>query len=98
MRHHCIQNSVRRVSTERQAESDLSIPDQQRQALVFCAARGWEVVIEFIEPSVSGTDDRRPELSHLLTRDAPFRRAYIRAVIDPACCKDTAGSPISASS
>jgi site-specific DNA recombinase len=37
-----------RVSTGRQAESDLSIPDQRRQALAFCAARNWDVVIEFI--------------------------------------------------
>lgn len=55
-----------RVSTGRQAESDLSIPDQRRQALAFCAARGWEVAIEFVEPGASGMDDRRPELQRLL--------------------------------
>ena len=32
-----------RVSTGRQAESDLSIPDQRRQAIAFCTARGWTV-------------------------------------------------------
>jgi site-specific DNA recombinase len=55
-----------RVSTGRQAESDLSIPDQRRQALAYCAARGWDVAIEFVEPGMSGTDDRRPELQRLL--------------------------------
>jgi len=30
-----------RVSTGRQAESDLSIPDQRRQAKNYCASRGW---------------------------------------------------------
>jgi DNA invertase Pin-like site-specific DNA recombinase len=30
-----------RVSTGRQAEADLSIPDQRRQAAAYCAARGW---------------------------------------------------------
>jgi len=30
-----------RVSTGRQAESDLSIPDQRRQALAYCDARDW---------------------------------------------------------
>ena len=32
-----------RVSTGRQAENDLSIPDQRRQAKAYCASRGWEV-------------------------------------------------------
>ncbi len=65
-----------RVSTDRQAKADLSIPDQRRQALKFCAARGWEVAIEFVEPGASGTDDRRPELQRLLdmatTGGSPF--------------------------
>jgi Resolvase, N terminal domain len=45
---------------------DLSIPDQRRQALAYCAANGWDVAIEFVEPGASGTDDRRPELQRLL--------------------------------
>ena len=63
-----------RVSTGRQAEADLSIPDQRRQALAFCAARGWEVAIEFVEPGASGMDDRRPEFQRMLdmaTTEAP---------------------------
>jgi hypothetical protein len=55
-----------RVSTGRQAESDLSIPDQRRQALAYCATRGWDVAIEFVEPGMGGADDRRPELQRLL--------------------------------
>lgn len=65
-----------RVSTSRQAESDLSIPDQRRQAQGFCAARGWGVVAEFVDAGLSGTDERRPELLRLLDTasagDAPF--------------------------
>ncbi len=65
-----------RVSTGRQAESDLSIPDQRRQAMNFCAARGWQVVIEFVDAGLSGTDDKRPELQRLLdmatSGGAPF--------------------------
>ena len=30
-----------RVSTGRQADNDLSIPDQRRQAKGYCASRGW---------------------------------------------------------
>jgi hypothetical protein len=32
-----------RVSTGRQAESDLSIPDQRRQITACCVAKGWEL-------------------------------------------------------
>lgn len=63
-----------RVSTGRQAESDLSIPDQRRQATAFCKARGWEVVSEFVDAGLSGTTDNRPELQRLLdlaTNGAP---------------------------
>ena len=33
-----------RVSTGKQAESDLSIPDQRRQIEDYCASRGWTMV------------------------------------------------------
>jgi DNA invertase Pin-like site-specific DNA recombinase len=49
-----------RVSIGRQAESDLSIPDQRRQIGAYFAAKGWEVVSEFVEPGNTATDDRRP--------------------------------------
>ncbi len=55
-----------RVSTGRQAENDLSIPDQRRQATEFCKARGWEVCAEFVDAGLSGTDENRPELQRLL--------------------------------
>ena len=35
-----------RVSTGRQAQSDLSIPDQRRQAKAYCKSRGWEIVAD----------------------------------------------------
>src|SRR6202789_4604571 len=72
-----------RVSTGRQAEADLSIPDQRRQVLAFCAARGWDVAIEFVEPGMSGTDDRRPELQRLLDMatagGAPFEVVLVHS-------------------
>lgn len=65
-----------RVSTGRQAENDLSIPDQRRHAREYCAARGWTVVNEFVDAGMSGMDDKRPELQRLLDLakdgDAPF--------------------------
>ena len=40
-----------RVSTGRQADSDLSIPDQRRQIEGYCLSRGWEVAAEFVDPA-----------------------------------------------
>jgi hypothetical protein len=34
-----------RVSTGRQADNDLSIPDQRRQAKGYCTSRGWEIAV-----------------------------------------------------
>ena len=55
-----------RVSTGRQADSDLSIPDQRRQAEGYCTSRGWEIVADYVEPGVSATDDRRPEFQRMI--------------------------------
>src|SRR3989442_13108408 len=65
-----------RVSTGRQAENDLSIPDQRRQAKAYCASRGWEIVADYVEPGLSATDDRRPEFQRMIdaatTKPPPF--------------------------
>src|SRR5690606_14302153 len=61
--------------TGRQAESDLSIPDQRHQLQAFCKAKGWEITAEFVDAGLSGTDDKRPELQRLLdmaSAGAPF--------------------------
>src|ERR1700742_2218899 len=55
-----------RVSTGRQADNDLSIPDQRRQAKAYCASRGWEIVADYVEPGLSATDDRRPEFQRMI--------------------------------
>jgi site-specific DNA recombinase len=55
-----------RVSTGRQADNDLSIPDQRRQANGYCASRGWEIVADYVEPGASATDDRRPEFQRMI--------------------------------
>src|SRR4030081_569937 len=55
-----------RVSTGRQAESDLSIPDQRRQITSCCLAKGWDVAAEFVEPRNSATDDRRPAFQAMI--------------------------------
>ena len=57
-----------RVSTTRQAEVDLSIPDQQVQTSAYCARRGWRVVAEYVEPGASAMDDNRPEFQRMIER------------------------------
>jgi site-specific DNA recombinase len=61
-----------RVSTGRQVEHDLSIPDQRRQLRAYCGAKNIEVVEEFVEPGASATDDRRPEFQRMM--DAASQR------------------------
>ena len=65
-----------RVSTTRQAEKDLSIPDQRLQAENYCKAKDWEVAGVFIEPGASATDDKRIQFQKLIDQatriDNPF--------------------------
>src|SRR3984957_7677531 len=55
-----------RVSTSRQADNDLSIPDQRRQAKAYCDSHGWQIVADYVEPGASATDDRRPEFQRMI--------------------------------
>ncbi|MGH7121620.1 MAG: recombinase family protein, partial [Acetobacteraceae bacterium] len=65
-----------RVSTARQAEHDVSIPDQKRQGEAYCASRGYQFVETYVEPGASATNDRRPEFQRLIeagtSKPAPF--------------------------
>ncbi|MCO5132087.1 MAG: recombinase family protein [Xanthobacteraceae bacterium] len=65
-----------RVSTARQAEHDVSIPDQKRQGEAYCDARNLQLVETFIEPGASATNDRRPEFQRMIeagtSKPAPF--------------------------
>ena len=63
-----------RVSTGRQAEQDLSIPDQKKQTKGWCEARGWEVAAEYVEPGASAMDDKRPEFQKMVERRATVAR------------------------
>ncbi len=65
-----------RVSTTRQAEHDVSIPDQKRQGEAHCESRGLQLVETFVEPGASATNDRRPEFQRMIeagtSKPAPF--------------------------
>jgi site-specific DNA recombinase len=55
-----------RVSTARQAEHDVSIPDQRRQGEAYCTSRGYQLVETYVEPGASATNDRRPEFQRMI--------------------------------
>ena len=65
-----------RVSTARQAEHDISIPDQRKQGEAYCVSRGYELVDTFVEAGATATNDRRPEFQRMIeagtTKPAPF--------------------------
>jgi len=55
-----------RVSTTRQADHDLSIPDQLAHAERYCGERGHEIVGRYIDPGASARDDNRPEFQRMM--------------------------------
>lgn len=65
-----------RVSTGRQAEHDLSIPDQRHQLQSWCHAHGYESVAEFVEAGASATDDRRPIFQQMIERACDGENAF----------------------
>jgi site-specific DNA recombinase len=69
-----------RVSTTKQAEKDLSIPDQLRQMREWCQRNGFAVAKEYVDAGASATDDRRPEFQQMVT-DATLKPSPYEAVI-----------------
>jgi site-specific DNA recombinase len=65
-----------RVSTGRQAEHDLSIPDQRQQLQSWCRGHGHAVTAEFVEAGASATDDRRPVFQQMIERACDGEHAF----------------------
>jgi DNA invertase Pin-like site-specific DNA recombinase len=65
-----------RVSTGRQAEHDLSIPDQRAQTHAWVKQRGWHLAAEYVEPGASATDDKRPEFQRMIERACDGENAF----------------------
>lgn len=57
-----------RVSTDKQAEKELSIPAQLQAMRDYARHHGWLVVEEFLEPGVSAKTTERPALQQLLAK------------------------------
>jgi site-specific DNA recombinase len=79
-----------RVSTVRQAERDLSLPDQIAQCEAYCERQGWEIAEIFSEPGASALDEDRPvfqEMIYKATRsDKPFDYVVIHSL--SRCSRD----------
>lgn len=56
-----------RVSTERQAKNELSIPAQLQQMIEYCRKKGWGIIDQFKEEGKSARTANRPELKKLLS-------------------------------
>ena len=73
-----------RVSTTKQAEKDLSIPDQLRQMKEWCKARHYNIAVEYIEAGASATDDRRPVFQQMIseacTSPPPFDAIIVHSL------------------
>src|SRR5262252_8558522 len=70
-----------RVSTGRQAEHDLSIPDQRSQLKLWCRANGHSVVAEYVEAGASAGDDRRPSFQQMIERACDGEHAFDLIVV-----------------
>jgi len=79
-----------RVSTTRQADNDLSIPDQLRQLNEWCKANGHLVVHEYVEPGASATDDKRPVFQQLINdcNGLIKRDTFLEVIINFKRCKN----------
>src|SRR5580692_10495750 len=73
-----------RVSTGRQAEHDLSIPDQRSQLQSWCRGNGHPVVAEYVEAGASAGDDRRPSFQQMIERACDGEHAFDLIVVSIA--------------
>ena len=69
-----------RVSTTRQAEMDLSIPDQLKQMRDWCESNGHQIANENVEPGASARDDKRAVFQQMLA-DATMSPSPYEAII-----------------
>ncbi|BAS31202.1 recombinase family protein [Dehalococcoides mccartyi] len=56
-----------RVSTDEQAEKDLSIPFQLERCRYHAQGKGWTVVSEYIDAGESARTDKRPDFQKMIT-------------------------------
>lgn len=66
-----------RVSSEKQAEKDLSLPSQLKALREYALKRQWTIVEEFIDEAESARTANRPEFQRMIAsakqKNAPFQ-------------------------
>jgi site-specific DNA recombinase len=70
-----------RVSTARQAEADLSLPDQVKQLQAYCKRKGWAMVDTFTEAGASALDDDRPAFREMIDKATGPERPFDFVVV-----------------
>jgi site-specific DNA recombinase len=70
-----------RVSTDRQAERGLSLPEQERALRDHCTHRKWRVVDVFIDAGISGRTDRRPEFQRMIADASEKPPRFTKVVV-----------------
>ncbi len=70
-----------RVSTLRQAERDLSLPDQIAQCRAHCERLGWDVAHIYNEPGASALDDERPVFQEMIYKATRPERPFDFVVV-----------------
>ncbi|WP_370335348.1 recombinase family protein [Parvularcula marina] len=65
-----------RASTSKQAQAELSIPDQIAQCRAYCASHGWEEPVVFVDRGYSATTDNRPEFQAMLAEAKAAHHAF----------------------
>lgn len=70
-----------RVSSERQAEKELSIPAQLKAIQQYCQEKGWRLVGEFVEKGKSAKTDNRPEFQRMIALAKRANRPFDAIVV-----------------
>ncbi|MNW41899.1 hypothetical protein D3C74_190540 [compost metagenome] len=70
-----------RVSSDRQAEKELSIPAQVKAIQQYCLEKGWIIVNEFIEKGKSAKTDDRPEFQKMIAMAKRSSRPFDAVVV-----------------
>lgn len=70
-----------RVSTVRQAEADLSLPDQIKQLQDYCQRKQLAVIDTYTEPGASALDEDRPAFQEMISRATSPQRPYDVVVV-----------------